>query len=104
MNFSDYQNKAKLTAAYPHEKWAEYLTLGLCSEAGEVAGKFKKVIRDSIDVNRDDIKAELGDCLWYIAMLATELGLDLNDVAASNVEKLASRQSRGVIGGSGDHR
>jgi NTP pyrophosphatase (non-canonical NTP hydrolase) len=104
MDFNDYQQKAKLTATYPTDKWAEYLTLGLCSEAGEVAGKFKKIIRDGTEINRDDIKAEVGDCLWYLAMLATELGIDLDDIAEANIEKLGSRLRRGVIGGSGDNR
>jgi Predicted pyrophosphatase len=85
-----------------------YPTLGLCGEAGEVADKVKKVLRDGEgrfdDAVRDDLRLELGDVLWYVAQLATELDLDLADVAAANLEKLASRAARNVIGGSGDRR
>jgi NTP pyrophosphatase (non-canonical NTP hydrolase) len=80
----------------------------LCGEAGEVADKVKKVLRDREgrfdDAVRDDLRLELGDVLWYVAQLATELELDLEDIAAANLEKLASRAARNVIGGSGDRR
>ncbi len=109
MDFQDYQRRSRETAAYP-EPGANviYPTLGLCGEAGEVAEKVKKVLRDrdgvfSHDV-REDLRLELGDVLWYVSQLASELGLDLEDVACGNLDKLASRADRGVIGGSGDLR
>jgi NTP pyrophosphatase (non-canonical NTP hydrolase) len=109
MDFQDYQRRSRETARYP-EAGANviYPTLGLCGEAGEVADKVKKVLRDggghfSHEV-REDLRLELGDVLWYVAQLATELGLDLEDVASANLAKLASRADRNVIGGSGDRR
>jgi NTP pyrophosphatase (non-canonical NTP hydrolase) len=85
-----------------------YPTLGLMGEAGEVAEKIKKVIRDKkskLDLNTKlEIKKELGDVLWYLSQLATELDLDLEDVASLNLEKLFSRQKRNQLKGSGDNR
>jgi NTP pyrophosphatase (non-canonical NTP hydrolase) len=85
-----------------------YPTLGLCGEAGEVADKVKKVIRDrggSFDVEViAALKLELGDVLWYVAQLASELGLELDAIATANLDKLASRAARNVISGSGDQR
>ena len=108
MSFDIYQEKTGETAMYPPDKALEYLTLGLCSEAGEVAGKLKKVIRD-FDGVIDEEKAqqlslEIGDVLWYVAQLATTLGLQLSEIAEDNLNKLASRQSTGTIKGSGDYR
>lgn len=108
MNFSDYQKASRATAIFPRNYAIEYVTLGLASEAGEVAGKVKKVLRDrNGDFTADDvagIKAEVADCLWYLAQLGTELGFDLGEAAAENIVKLQDRQARGVIGGSGDKR
>ena len=109
---NEYQADAATTAIY---KWKViYPALGLANEAGEVLGKLKKLIRDNdvqfdgkvkiTDQQRADLGAELGDVLWYISNLSRDLGLTLNDVAAMNIEKLKSRQARGVIGGSGDNR
>lgn len=85
-----------------------YPTLGLANEAGEVAGKIKKLFRDKGGrITGDDraaLKMELGDVLWYLAQICTELDLDLAEVAAANLEKLRSRQERGAIGGDGDER
>jgi NTP pyrophosphatase (non-canonical NTP hydrolase) len=85
-----------------------YPTLGLTNEAGEVAGKIKKVFRDKDGIigeaEREALKGELGDVLWYLAQLCTELDLSLEDVAAHNLEKLFSRLERGKIGGDGDNR
>ena len=85
-----------------------YPTLGLTGEAGEVADKVKKVIRDRQGVFDQEtceaIKLELGDVLWYVAQLASELGYDLEQVAEANLQKLSSRAARGRIGGSGDQR
>lgn len=108
LTLSAYQSAAQATAIYPRPRAIEYVALGLASEAGEVAGKIKKVLRDKDAAFDEDDKAglaaELGDVLWYVAQLATELGLDLNDVAAGNIAKLQARKARGTIAGSGDQR
>ncbi|MEU8820455.1 nucleoside triphosphate pyrophosphohydrolase family protein [Actinoplanes sp. NPDC048796] len=109
MNLNDYQ-KAALRTAAPRDKHNEvfHLLLGLAGETGEIAEKAKKIVRDKGSDfgrwDREDLKKELGDALWYLAVLADHFGLDLEDVAASNVAKLADRQRRGVLGGSGDDR
>lgn len=110
MNMREYQQAAIKTALYPRlpEYGWVYPALGLANEAGEVNGKLKKIIRDHDGVideaQRQTISKELGDVLWYIAQLATELDIDLDEVAKANIAKLASRQERGVLGGSGDNR
>ncbi|BDZ58276.1 hypothetical protein GCM10025872_19330 [Barrientosiimonas endolithica] len=109
VQMDEYQQAALRTAA-PKDKKNEllHLVLGLVGESGEIAEKFKKWVRDldsdEAAIDRDDIKQELGDVLWYTAVLADYLGLRLEDVAQANVDKLASRQARGVLGGSGDQR
>jgi len=107
--FGDYQRKSRETAIYPDAgRNFVYPTLGLSGEAGEVAEKIKKVLRDRggkiDDETRAVVEKELGDVLWYVAQLATELGLDLGAVAEKNLAKLASRKERGVLSGSGDNR
>lgn len=105
--FNEYQQSTQLTAKYPKEQGMNYCTLGLVGEAGEIANKVKKVIRDNRPVDeafKEDMKAEIGDVLWYVARLADELGISLEDVATYNINKLLSRLERGVIGGSGDNR
>ena len=108
MNFSDYQTAAAKTAIYPRRYAVEYLSLGLSGETGELCGKIAKVFRDRQGDFTEEtiaaIAAEAGDILWMIAQLATELGLDLGDIAAGNIAKLQDRQARGVLGGSGDKR
>jgi len=108
VEFSDYQHFSRRTAAYPRQAWLTYPALGLAGEAGEVAEHAKKTIRDDggrvSDERRAAIARELGDVLWYVAQLASELGLELEDIARENLEKLFSRQSRGVLSGSGDDR
>ncbi|MEB3253579.1 MAG: nucleoside triphosphate pyrophosphohydrolase family protein [Synechococcus sp.] len=109
MELNAYQEAARSTARYPDVgRNPIYPTLGLTGEAGEVADKVKKVLRDrdgDFDAEtREAIKLELGDVLWYVAQLARELGYDLDEVAAANLDKLSSRASRGRLGGSGDHR
>ena len=109
MNFTEYQNLAKSTAIYPSRYAKVYPALGLCGEAGEVAEKIKKVIRDGVDYGYEeefkaDLTKELGDVLWYVAALASDLDISLSDVAEKNVQKLASRKKRNKIGGSGDNR
>lgn len=109
MDFKEYQVKAKVTAGYPDQgDNVVYPTLGLCGESGEVADKIKKVIRDHKGIFTDDrklgIQKELGDVLWYIAAIASELDLDLNTIAEINIQKLSSRNARGKLGGDGDNR
>lgn len=129
MQFSEYQRGTATTAIYGDQIAA--ITDGLMSndptqliritrllrlayvgnglgEAGEVQGKIKKIIRDSggviTDEHRAAIAKELGDCLWYISQIASEFDIDLDQIAASNLEKLASRKARGKLQGSGDDR
>jgi NTP pyrophosphatase (non-canonical NTP hydrolase) len=103
--FDSYQDFTDETAIYPAYKSLEYTALGLASEAGEYAGKIKKIIRDGNDPDKQEaLIAELGDVLWYVAQAAASLGVHLSDVAQMNVEKLKSRKDRGKIGGSGDDR
>ncbi len=109
MDFSEYQQKAKHTARYPViGDGVIYPTLGLTNEAGEVAGKIKKIFRDRAGVisagDRAALKAELGDVLWYLAQVATELELSLDEIAEGNIAKLLDRQARGRIQGDGDDR
>jgi len=109
MNFTEYQQKSRATAKYPViGHGVIYPTLGLTNEAGEVAGKIKKVFRDKdgviSDETRDALKAELGDVLWYLSQVATELNLSLDDIAEYNIAKLLDRQARGKIQGDGDNR
>lgn len=106
MTFDEYQNHAQETAIYPSEFALTYLALGLASEAGEVAGIVKKIIRDQTDPEEaaDKLQAELGDVLWYVSQLCTKLGASLESIAMANVVKLQDRMNRGVIGGSGDNR
>ena len=109
MDFNSYQKKARLTAQYPDLGSNNiYPTLGLVGEAGEVAEKVKKVIRDKNgifdDESKKSIKKELGDVLWYISNLCTELNFNLDDVAIQNIEKLKSRAAKGTIRGCGDDR
>jgi NTP pyrophosphatase (non-canonical NTP hydrolase) len=103
-----YQKVAKTTAIYPREQAIIYPTLGLTGEAGEVANKVKKIIRDGSDSKDErlvsEIKSEIGDCLWYIAVLASDFDIKLSDIASSNLEKLANRKKNGTIHGSGDNR
>ena len=108
MRFDDYQKAARRTAIYADRHRVIYPALGLASEAGEVAGKIKKVLRDQGgDFEKaplEAIKDELGDVLWYVAVLAADLGLALEEIAADNVAKLEARMERGTIGGAGDRR
>ena len=102
MNFNEYQKLARSTAIYPEKYKVIYPALGLCGEAGEVAEKVKKNIRDGKSL--DGVGLELGDVLWYISALADDLGVTLEEVAQANVDKLTSRKERNMIGGSGDNR
>jgi len=104
-----YESMAGETAIFPEHKALEYLALGLTSEAGEVAGKVKKLIRDGEDKEGFELKKiaishEIGDVLWYCAMMAREVGVPLNTIMRENLEKLHSRKARGTLQGSGDDR
>lgn len=107
---NDYQKKAHETADYRGMDKGDYTypVMGLTEEAGEVAGKFAKAVRDcngEIDPERrTSIKKELGDVCWFVAEISTLLGFDLEDVMQGNLDKLASRKARNVIHGSGDDR
>jgi NTP pyrophosphatase (non-canonical NTP hydrolase) len=111
---NDFDLYQEMSASYRSEKTTGprgmLMALGLAEEAGEVAGKVKKLWRDSdwsvIDQSayRELIKSELGDCCWYIAQLAREFDIKLSDVVTANISKLESRRRRGVLGGSGDNR
>ncbi len=109
MNLNDYQKLALRTARDKNDKDEIFhLLLGLCGEAGEIAEKMKKVVRDKGSdftvVDKDDMTKELGDVLWHIAVIANYFDLSLDDIGEKNIAKLASRLERGVIGGSGDNR
>jgi len=115
MNFNDYQKKAFKTAQYPQKgDNLIYPTLGLVGEAGEFADKIKKYWRNSekLELKSEDLSAgqiealclELGDKLWYIAVLATELNVSLDDIAYMNLTKLKDRKERNVIKSEGDNR
>ncbi len=109
-DFASYQRESRRTAPefVRTDHPIVYPTLGLVNEAGELAGKVKKVLRDRDGVispeDREAIKHELGDVLWYLAQLCTELDLTLEEVAAANLAKIADRQRRGVLQGDGDYR
>jgi NTP pyrophosphatase (non-canonical NTP hydrolase) len=109
MNFKEYQKKALVTALYSRKYKVIYPALGLGNEAGEVLGKIKKWLRDEgghrMSVERKEkIKDELGDVLWYLATLSQDLGLPLDNIAKSNLDKLQSRKKRGKLKGDGDKR
>ena len=102
---TEYQKKAKETAIFPADKALEYLSLGLVGEAGEVANKVKKLIRDKkVLLDTTVISSEIGDVLWYCAMLADYLDVNLGKIMDDNLDKLKSRKQRGTLGGTGDNR
>lgn len=104
LTFNLYQDQAKMTAIYPDNKALEYLTTGLCAEAGEFAGKVAKYYRKDMDLPREAIIDELGDILWFISETARFLNTPLSTVADRNRKKLESRLDRGVLQGDGDNR
>ncbi len=109
VDFTSYQRESRKTALpVTCDHSITYPTLGLVNEAGEFAGKIKKIFRDKNgqinDADREALKGELGDVLWYLSQLCSELNLSLEEVAAYNLEKLFSRQARGTLQGSGDVR
>lgn len=113
MNFADYQTESRKTAIYMNAgNNFVYPTLGLAGETGEVVEKIKKLMRNDGIVEAKDIdsekkaelKKEIGDVLWYAAQLCTELGIEMNECAELNIEKLQNRQERGVLHSEGDNR
>ena len=104
-----YQDKACETAIFPKHKAMEYLALGLTGEAGEIANKIKKFIRDGATEEeflekKIQIGYEIGDVLWYCAVLAEEMGMNLGHIMEKNLQKLNDRKKRGKLSGSGDNR
>ena len=106
MTFEEYQIEARTTVIYPEGYEIVYPVLGLCGEAGEVAEKVKRMIRDDVvsEKVKEEVQKELGDVLWYLANTATDLGLSLEKIAAANLAKLKDRQLRDKLHGSGDDR
>jgi len=108
MTFNEYQSLANSTDIYPPDKALDCHILGLTNEAGEVAGKLKKIYRDKDGLISPtdvlEISKELGDVLWYLSCTAYDLEITLEDIAIMNINKLADRKERNQIGGSGDHR
>jgi NTP pyrophosphatase (non-canonical NTP hydrolase) len=110
MDFKEYQEKAKETAIFPDESRVIYPLLGLAGETGEVVEKLKRYLRESKSIHaipeedKEGIKKELGDVLWYLATLAEDLDLSLEEIAKMNIEKLASRKERGLLHDKGDNR
>ena len=103
LDFKSYQDMAAETAVYKHEHQVIYPALGLAAEAGEVANKVKKILRDG-NFDRHAIADEIGDCLWYIAALCRDLNVDMSEVAKNNLDKLQDRKKRGTLKGNGDKR
>ena len=109
MEINEYQTEARKTAVYPDiGNNFIYPTLGLCGEAGEVAEKVKKILRDENGnltlQNIEKLTKEMGDVLWYLANLSTEINVSLEEVAQKNLDKLQSRKDRNKIHGDGDER
>jgi NTP pyrophosphatase (non-canonical NTP hydrolase) len=108
MTMNDYQKEALKTAIFKEKDNITYPVLGITGEAGEVAEKVKKILRDQDGVmtkkNKEELAFELGDVLWYIAIFSHVLGYSLKEVARMNIDKLKNRKARGTIHGSGDNR
>ena len=111
MKFDDYQKQARTTLTVSDDNGLAlpaYLTLGLVGETGEIAEKVKKIIRneggDFSKLDREDIKRELGDVLWYLSAFAGTFDISLDDIASTNLQKLFDRQKRDAINSTGDYR
>ena len=108
MTLNEYQKAANGTAIFPKDMAVPYTLLGLSGEVGEVCNKYKKIIRDKGNIVREEdrqqLQDELGDVLWYLATCLSSLGLDLEQTAATNLNKLILRKKKGTLGGSGDKR
>ncbi len=111
MDFNEYQKQASQTATFEgkqEEFKLMYLALGIAGEAGEIAEKIKKIIRNDngvvSDEKRDSLKQEIGDVLWYLSQLARVLDIPFADAAQANIKKILDRQARGVLKSTGDTR
>lgn len=106
MDSDKYQQGTRTTTIYPKDAAVQYTILGLANEAGEVAGKYKKFLRDGLtfDEMKEAVVAEVGDVLWYAARVLDELEVTMHDCMRANLAKLEDRRARGVLGGSGDTR
>lgn len=110
MTLEEYQQRALTTVISSDDEFKDLLhwVLGINGEAGEVAEKIKKIIRDKngevSDEDKTELAKEIGDVLWYLAVLAHHLGFSFDDIAQQNLDKLKSRKQRGVLGGTGDNR
>ena len=108
MDFTKYQETAVETAIYPDTHRILYPALGMAGEAGEVANKVKKIIRDGTENLpedwKDQLASEIGDVLWYCAALSNDIGIPLALIAAQNRDKLLARKQKGTLQGSGDTR
>ncbi len=110
MTFDDYQKQALTTVISDGNEFNDLLhwVLGINGESGEVAEKVKKIIRDKggkvSEEDKKELGKEIGDVLWYLAVFAHHLGIGFDDIAQANLKKLADRQKRGVLGGTGDNR
>ena len=104
MRFEDYQVKAEETAVYPSEEALHYLVTGLAGEVGELASVYAKSVRKDAPLDRAHLLSEVGDCLWFLSQIATELGEPLSTVARRNLAKLQGRAERGTLQGSGEDR
>ena len=106
MDMNQYQEAARETAIFPKDKSLMYLTLGICGEAGEIAEKVKKHIRDNTSHHqlRESLILEIGDVMWYLANLADAIHVDMDWIAIQNIEKIKSRMNRNKIQGNGDNR
>ncbi|MEK7564181.1 MAG: nucleoside triphosphate pyrophosphohydrolase family protein [Patescibacteria group bacterium] len=110
MELNEYQKQALTTAGHPDKYKIIYPAMGLGNEAGEVLGKIKKWLRGDdgdgpmSEERKEALKGELGDVLWYLAVLAHDLDIPLEDIGKNNVDKLKSRQARGKLLGDGDNR
>lgn len=106
MDMNGYQEKSATSAVYPKtlNGGIFYACIGLSGEVGELLNKVKKIARDNAEPDREGIKLELGDIMWYVAMVAKEAGISLDEVAMSNIEKLEKRMRNGTIHGNGDER
>jgi len=105
MDFDDYQSLAKTTAVYPRKHKVTYPMLGLAGEVGELLNKYKKTLRGDIKgISKEDALGELGDILWYVSAICTDLDLRMMEVAGKNIDKLLKRKVEDKIKGSGDNR
>lgn len=108
MKLNDYQKSALATAIYPNDGTVSYLALAISGEAGELADKVKKVLRDKdgvfSDADKKALALELGDVMWYVANLSEVIGYQLSDIAQMNIDKIAGRVKRGTLHGAGDNR